>query len=288
MELWLYERPIFSEEQGWSYRIKIKRTIENYRTQYQDLAVYESVEFGKVLTLDGVVQLTEHDEPHYHEMLTHVPMLSHPNPEKILIIGGGDGGIVREVLKHPSVKEVHFCELDEEVVKACVRNFPQISCKLSDPRVKHIYSDGCAYTKQFKDYFDIVIVDSTDPVGPAEVLFSEHFFADIKTAMKDKGIFVNQAENFAYKAHFESVSKLFNFLPNLFPHRGYYYTVVPTYPAGIIGFTFLSKATNPYDFSIDPKRIPEGLRYYTEELHNASFAIPKFARDAWHTTNPKR
>ena len=288
MELWLYERPIFSDEQGWSYRIKIKKTLESYRTQFQDLAVYESVEFGKILTLDGVVQLTEHDEAHYHEMLTHVPMLSHPNPERVLVIGGGDGGIVREVLKHPTVKEVHFCEIDEEVVKACQRNFPQITSSLSDPRVKVMYADGCAYTKKFKDYFDVVIVDSTDPVGPAEVLFSQQFFSDIKVAMKDKGIFVNQAENFAYKAHFETVSRLFGFLPDLFPHRGYYYTVVPTYPAGIIGFTFLSKSTNPYDFSIDEKRIPEDLRYYTKELHQASFAIPKFARDAWATTNPNR
>ena len=288
MELWLYERPIFSEAQGWSYRIKIKKALETYRTKYQDIAVYESVEFGKIFTLDGVVQLTEHDEPHYHEMLTHVPMLSHPNPEKILVIGGGDGGIVREALKHPSVKEIHFCELDEDVVKIARKYFPNISCGLDDPRVKHVYSDGCEYVKQFKDYFDIVIVDSTDPVGPAEVLFSKAFFADIKASMKHEGIFVNQAENFAYKSHFDSVSNLFSFLPELFPHRGYYFTIVPTYPAGIIGFTFLSKGTNPYAVTVDEARVPENLRYYTSELHKASFAIPKFARDAWATTNPLR
>ena len=284
MELWLYERPIFSAEQGWSYRIKIKQVLEQIKTEYQDLCVYESFEFGKVLTLDGVIQLTEHDEPHYHEMLTHVPLLSHPNPEKILIVGGGDGGIVREALKHKSVKEIHFCELDEGVVKACIKHFPNISCGLSDPKVKHVYSDGCAYVKNFKDYFDIVIVDSTDPVGPAEALFGEGFFADIKAAMKDKGIFVNQAENFAYKTHFQTVSKLFDFLPTLFPHRGYYYTIVPTYPAGIIGFTFLSKSTDPYAFNIDTSRVPEGLRYYTPELHKASFALPKFAKDTWNTS----
>lgn len=284
MELWLYERPIFSDEQGWSYRVKIKRVIEQFRTQYQDLAVYESVEFGKILTLDGVIQLTEHDEPNYHEMLTHVPMLSHPNPERCLVIGAGDGGIIREMLKHPTVKEIHFCELDEAVVTTCEKHFPNISCGLRDSKVKHVYSDGCAYVKQFKDYFDVVIVDSTDPVGPAEALFAESFFSDIKAAMKPEGIFVNQAENFAYKGHFDTVSKLFNFLPSLFPHRGYYYTIVPTYPAGIIGFTFLSQKTDPYEFKIFTDRLPEDLSYYTPELHKASFAIPKFARDAWNTS----
>ena len=285
MELWLYERPIFSEDQGWSYRIKIKKTLEDFKTPFQQLAVYESVEFGKVLTLDGVVQLTEHDEPHYHEMITHVPMMAHPNPEKILVIGGGDGGVIREVLKHPSVKEVHFAEIDEAVVTTCLKHFPNISCGLSDPRVIHRYTDGCAYTQQFENYFDVVIVDSTDPVGPAEVLFRESFFVDIKKAMKPEGIFVNQAENFAYKTHFETVKKLFEFLPNMFPHRGYYYTIVPTYPAGIIAFTFLSKGTDPYKFDIGNKSVPEGLRYYSPEMHKASFTLPRYAADAFATSN---
>lgn len=285
MELWLYEKPVFSEHQGWSYRIKITKTLETMRTQFQDLAVYESAEFGKVMTLDGLVQLTEHDEPHYHEMIAHVPMMAHSKPQTVLVIGGGDGGVVREVLKHESVKEVHFCEIDEAVVQMSIKHFPDVACGLKDPRVKHIYSDGCAYVKQFENFFDVVIVDSTDPIGPAAALFDEGFFADIKRALKQDGIFVNQAENFAYKSHFDVVKKLFEFLPSLFENRGYYYTIIPTYPAGMIGFTFLSKSVNPYAFAIDEKRIPEGLKYYSAEMHRASFALPRYARDAFATSD---
>ncbi len=284
MELWLYEKPVFSQDQGWSYRIRITKTLEEMRTEFQDLAVYESAEFGKVLTLDGLVQLTEHDEPHYHEMISHVPMMAHPNPERVLVIGGGDGGVVREVVKYQSVKEVHFCEIDEAVVQMSLKHFPEVASGLKDPRVKHIYSDGCAYVQQFENYFDVVIVDSTDPIGPAEALFRESFFGDIKKALKVDGIFVNQAENFAYKSHFNVIKKLFEFLPSMFENRGYYYTIVPTYPAGIIGFTFLSKSIDPYTCSIDQNRVPAGLRYYTPELHRAAFVLPRYAKDALRTS----
>lgn len=279
MELWLYETPVLTP--GWGFRMRIRRVLETFESKFQKGAVYESFDFGKVLTLDGVVQLTELDEPHYHEMIVHVPMMAHPRPEKVLVIGGGDGGVVREIVRHKCVKEVHFCEIDEMVVKVCQKHFPALASGLADPRVKHLYGDGLAYVKKCPATFDVVIVDSTDPIGPAVGLFEKPFFEDIRRSLRPGGIFVNQAENCIYPGEFEVVKRLFAFTPELFSKRGYYWSSVPTYPAGFMGFTFLSNETDPYRTDgIDWSRLPEGLHYYTPQIHQASFVLPRYVHDA--------
>jgi spermidine synthase len=274
MELWLDEK--LELENGRAMKMKVLRTLDSVVTPFQKIDVFETQAFGKVFTLDGVIMMTESDEFSYHEMITHVPMISHPNPEYVLVIGGGDGGTVREVLKHKSVKEVHLCEIDKGVVDMARKHFSDIAKAMSDERVVHAYEDGAMYVEKNKGKFDVIIVDSSDPIGPAAVLFSEEFYLKMSFALKETGFISTQAESFFY--HGNIITELFKFIPKIYKEYGYYWTAIPTYPSGIIGFTCISNKLNPYEIEIDKTRVPTGLKYYSPEIHKAAFVLPEFAK----------
>jgi len=233
------------------------------------------------LTLDDVIQTTEFDEFSYHEMISHVPLFSHPNPRRVLVIGGGDGGTVREAIKHPTVERIDMCEIDEGVVISCKKHMPTLSEKLTDPKVHLHYMDGAEWARNHKGEYDVIIVDSSDPIGPAEVLFKQPFYEDCKNALTDDGILVTQAENFFL--HPAIIKNLFNFGKDMFPIHDYYYTVVPTYPGGMIGFTFFSKKYNHGDNLSEKINKPgfefiNSLRYWTPDLQKSAFILPHFAK----------
>lgn len=262
---------------GHALRLEITEELHSENTPYQQIRVLRTKAFGKMLVLDGVIQLTEFDEFAYHEMIAHVPLFSHPDPKRVLVIGGGDGGVVREVLRHSGVEEIVFCEIDERVTALCRKFFPHIASGLDDPRVKILHLDGNALLMENHDAFDVIITDSSDPIGPATVLFERPFFENLRAGLRPGGIAVTQAESWYYDQ--ELVQKILTDMKAVFPERGYYYTLVPTYPSGLIGLSYLPAqgATLPGE---GPVRQPEadwGLKYYTPEIHRASFQLPRFA-----------
>lgn len=277
----IYRKASYQEkdemEKGRAISIGIKKLIHDEESQYQHMQIFETDYFGKMMTLDGTVMFTEYDEFAYHEMIAHVPLLVHPDPKKILVIGGGDGGTVREVAKHKEVEEIHMCEIDRMVVDASKKYFPQVSSGLDDARLKTFYEDGAKFIKEKKGEYDVIIVDSTDPVGPGEVLFKEDFYKDLKEATKDDGIIVTQSESMYY--YKKLIKGMAGFNRKLYPIYYYYNTLVPSYPSGVIGFSFCSKKYEPLKF--DEKRAAElkDLKYYTPEIHKAAFALPKFFKE---------
>lgn len=253
----------------------IDRVLYRKKTPFQELVVAEAGPLGKILFLDGNVQVSDFDEAGYHEMIAHVPLLSHPNPKHALIIGGGDGGTLREVLKHPGIEQVSLCEIDEEVIEASKRFFPDLSTSFMDPRAKIHIADGTDFIRKSPGSWDVILVDSSDPVGPAEGIFNESFYVHLKEALRPGGIAVTQSESpFLYQS---LIKKIFGFLPNIFPLFRYYNTFVPTYTSGIIGFTFCSLGPDPLSILPDAKRISAlgGLSFYTPALHRAAFALPR-------------
>ncbi|MDD9954316.1 MAG: polyamine aminopropyltransferase [Candidatus Woesearchaeota archaeon] len=240
--------------------------LDEVQSDFQNIAVYNSKAFGKMLLLDGVINVTEFDEFAYHEMLVHVPLTVHPNPKKVLVIGGGDGGTVRELLKH-YVEEIHVCEIDKEVVSIAKKHFPSLAQAFDDPKVTIFHEDGAKFIKN-KQY-DIILVDSSDPWGPAEALFTEEFYSTMHNALADNGIAVTQSEAMFYDK--ELIQKIQTFSKKIFPIVHYYYTMVPTYPSGSIGFSFCSKGPQHKA----QKNVPN-CTYYTKEIHDAAFILPKF------------
>ena len=246
--------------------------IDELQSEYQDIKVYETKCFGKLLQLDGVIQLTEFDEANYHEMMVHVPMMTHENARRVLVIGGGDGGAVRELVKYNSVKQIDMVEIDECVVDISKRHLPNISCGLSDHRVNLYHEDGAEFIKNHSDYYDVIIVDSTDPFSVGESLFQENFYSDIKKSLREHGIVVSQSESMFYNADL-IFGKLKEFKSKYFKSVEYYYTMVPTYPSGTIGFQICSDgyydSKKPFDlYSLSD------LKYYNYDVHRGSFMLP--------------
>ncbi len=274
MDLWFEEKADIAS--GCSLRIPIKRTIEKIRSKYQEIALLETENFGRMLVLDGIIMLTEFDEFAYHEMIVHVPLNTHMSPRRVLVVGGGDGGTVREILKHEGVEEVHLCEIDKMVVDICMKHLPSLASGFDDSRVHIFYEDGAQFVKAHKAEYDVIIVDSSDPVGPATVLFQEEFYRDIHGALKDDGIVVSQCESIFF--HLSMIEEMFEFLPMIFDLTGYYYVLVPTYPSGTIGFAFCSKRYHPLR-DVDRSRIARigPLKYYNFHTHYSSFCLPAFA-----------
>jgi spermidine synthase len=236
-----------------------------------------------MLVIDGVTMLTEFDEFAYHEMISHVPLLVHPRPSRVLVIGGGDGGVVREVLKHREVESVHLCEIDEEVVNVCREYLPSQASSLDDPRVKIFCEDGAKFAANHPGSYEVIIVDSTDPFGPGQVLFQKPFFLSVKKALTRQGIAVTQCESIYL--HRQVIEGVFSFARKIYPVTGYYFTVVPTYPSGLIGFSFCSLGRDPIkDIGEDRAKRLKNLRYYSPGIHRGAFALPRFASGF---TNPK-
>jgi len=258
--------------------LKVDKVLWDEKSKFQHVVVYETSSYGTVLVLDGCIQITDRDWTAYQEMITHVAMMAHPNPEKVLIIGGGDGGVIGEVLKHRCVKKLVLCEIDGMVVDVCKRFFPQFK-GWDDPRVSVLIDDGAAYVANNKNAFDVIIVDSSDPVGPAETLWTPAFYQSLKDALTPGGIVVQQSGN--VWLHLDLISKLIEHSKQRFQSVDYCYTCVPTYPSGQIGFLFSSPAAA--DFRTPSRKLSDSLvpgattAYYTEHIHHAAFVLPAFA-----------
>lgn len=264
-------------EKGRGLRIEIEKKLEDFKTEYQHLKVFQTKAFGKMLVLDNAIMLTDYDEFAYHEMITHIALNTHPNPKKVLVIGGGDGGAIREIAKHKNVEEIHLCDLDKEVINISKKHFPNIASGFEDKRVKVFIEDGSRFVKENKEY-DIIIVDSPDPVGPAESLFTGEFYESIRDSLNEDGILVTQSESMYY--HQELIAKMSKFIPKIFPKYWHYYTLVPTYPSGVIGFSFCSKKYDPIkDFQKERAEKLKGLRYYNAGLHLGCFELPSFIKN---------
>ncbi len=252
---------------------KARKHLFSQKSAFQQIDVIETESFGRILFLDGLVQTTEKDEFFYHEMLVHPAMISHPAPEEVLVIGGGDGGAIREVLRHP-VKKVVMVEIDEDVVKVCKEFFPWLKPALSDGRVELKIADGNAFIQESDRMFDIILVDSSDPVGPSAVLHQRKFFGHLRSHLKPGGIIAGQSGSPLY--HLSSLRKKKAFLEKMFKFSLLYFAPVPTYPGGLWSFLFVSDKINP--LRKPKKRTPPGLRYYNLEIHRAAFALPQFLK----------
>ncbi|EKS4343268.1 spermidine synthase [Clostridium sporogenes] len=272
MDMWLKENQISDPV----LHYKFTKTLLNKKTPFQELTIVKSKTLGNMLLLDGIVQTTEKDEYVYHEMITHIPLFTHPNPKKVLVVGGGDGGTIREVLKHPSVEKAVLCEIDEEVIKASKEFLPTISCALDNPKCEIFIGDGIKYVHEHKNEFDIIIVDSTDPFGAAEGLFGGSFYKEIYQALTDKGIFVAQTETPFYLP--EVVKKVYDDARTIFPITKLFMAAIPTYPSGYWSFTIGSKKLDPATADLS-NTIDIETKYYTKALHKASFVLPKFVED---------
>lgn len=247
------------------------------KSEFQQVDIFKSKTLGNVLTLDGLMMTTVEDEFFYHEMIAHIPLCSHKNPENVLVIGGGDGGTVREVLKHPSVKNVDLCEIDALVIEASKMFLPSIAGKLDDKRVNIYVEDAIEFIKTKKNCYDVVLVDSTDPMGPGVGLFTEEFYTNVKESLKKGGIVTPQSESpFANK---NEMKNMYILLRKVFKTVLPYCGPIPTYPGGYWSWAFCS---DDNDNTIkDTKRaelIEKDAKLYNTKLHNAVFAVPNFVR----------
>ena len=250
-----------------------RRRLLAAKTRFQEMEIHETDSFGRVLLLDGLVQTTERDEFFYHEMLVHPALTAHPRPEDVLIIGGGDGGALREVLRH-RVARATLVEIDEAVIQACRRFFPGLASSFDDPRATVRVADGHDFIRESTDRFDVILVDSSDPVGPSAILHQRHFFAGLKKRLKPGGVIAAQAGSPVF--HLDHLKRKAVFLNRLFPYSAYYFGPVPTYPGGLWCYAFLSDRIDP----LRPlrKKPPRGLRFYNESIHRAAFASPELLR----------
>ncbi len=257
-----------------SLGLRVETILASDTTPFQKLLVAETETFGRLLALDGAVQTTARDEFVYHEMITHVPLFMLDAPKKVAVIGGGDGGAIREILKHPSVEEAHLVEIDAEVVEASRRFFPEISCALDDPRTSIHYTDGIRWVKEARN-FDLIIVDSTDPVGPAEGLFQPQFYQTIADALTDDGLMVAQSES--PFLHQPLIRHMREGLETAFPHIKLYLAAIPTYPSGLWSFLMASRKSP----APSPRHLTLNLetRYWTPQLQTAAFVLPRFVEE---------
>ncbi|MEW5919495.1 MAG: polyamine aminopropyltransferase [Bacillota bacterium] len=271
MELWYTEK----QTPALGLSLKVKETLLHRRTAYQEIAVLDTLQCGRMLVLDGMVQTSVADEFFYHEMITHVPLRTHPAPCSVLVIGGGDGGVVREISRYPQVEKITLVEIDAGVVEAARRYLPEISYALDDPRLEIVYQDGREYIFAQKDAFDVVIVDSTEPVAIAEGLFGTPFYQGVFHALKEGGVLVAQTESPLYNR--DLLRATFQRISAIFPRTFLYLCPVPTYPSGLWSFTLATKIHSPLEPAGD--YLPAGLRYYSPEIHCGSFALPPFVRE---------
>ncbi|EKM50846.1 uncharacterized protein PHACADRAFT_187523 [Phanerochaete carnosa HHB-10118-sp] len=267
-------REISSQWPGQAMTLKVRKILHVEKSFYQDVLVFESETYGNVLVLDGVIQCTERDEFSYQEMIAHLPLASHSNPEKVLVIGGGDGGVVREVLKHASVRNVVLCDIDEAVVRVSRQFLPHMSALLDDARVTIHIGDGFKFLADNTSTYDVIITDSSDPVGPAESLFQKPYFELLHGALAPGGHIATQAE--CQWIHLPLIAEVIRTARRIFPVVGYAYTTIPTYPCGQIGFLVCSKDEGR-DIR-EPVRQVEPTRYYNTGIHRAAFTLPEFSR----------
>lgn len=269
VELWYTEK----QTERFGITAKIKQTLHTEQTEFQKLDMIETEEFGNMLVLDGMVMTTEKDEFVYHEMVAHVPLFTHPNPKQVLVVGGGDGGVIREVLKHPSVEKATLVEIDGKVIEYSKKYLPSIAGALDDVRVDVQVDDGFMHIAKSENVYDVIMVDSTEPVGPAVNLFTKGFYEGISKALKEDGVFVAQTDNPWF--HSELIENVFQDVKETFPITRLYTANIPTYPSGLWTFTIGSKKYDPLE--VEDARFHEiETNYYTKAIHKAAFVLPRF------------
>ncbi|XP_010521397.1 PREDICTED: spermine synthase isoform X2 [Tarenaya hassleriana] len=271
---------------GEAHSLKVEKVLFKDKSEFQEVLVFESTAYGKVLVLDGIVQLTEKDECAYQEMIAHLPLCSIPSPKSVLVVGGGDGGVLREISRHSSVEVIDICEIDKMVIDVSKKYFPELAVGFEDSRVQLHIGDAVEFLRKAPEgKYDAIIVDSSDPVGPAQELVEKPFFEMIARALKPGGVLCNMAESMWLHTHL--IEDMFSVCRDTFESVQYAWTSVPTYPSGVIGFILCSTKGPSVDFKnpINPIEKLEGamnhkreLKFYNSEMHTAAFALPSFLR----------
>jgi spermidine synthase len=267
----------WDNDQGVGLRFEIEEVLFEGRSEFQKIGVYRTHGLGRVLLLDNLVMLSERDEHAYHEMLAHVPIFAHPDPSRILVVGAGDGGLVREVLKHPGVEQVDWVEIDPMVIEVCGRHLGEGFGQPDDPRLSVHHADGAAFVRQTGAPYDVILVDSTDPIGPAAVLFGQPFYAACRQALGETGVFAAQIGSPIVQRPMTRDACATG--RRSFPQARIYLSTVPTYPASHWCFLCCRASEEP------PVEVPAGrtalpgLRYYNAEIHAASFALPNYVAE---------
>ncbi len=260
--------------------IRVDRQLHSEQSEFQRIDIFESKEFGRFLTLDGLMMLTEKDEFIYHEMITHVAMASNPNIKNVLVIGAGDGGTVRELARYDTIEHIDMVEIDERVVEVSREFLQQTACSLGDPRVNIVYDDGLRYVRRKENCYDLIIVDSTDPFGPGEGLFTSEFYGNCFNALTENGILVNQHESPYYADDAKAMQRAHKRIREFFDVCRVYQAHIPTYPSGHWLFGFASKTIDP--LTADAEKWNElgiSTKYYNTDLHKGCFAIPNYVKE---------
>lgn len=264
--------------------LKITKMLHEEQTPYQKIQIADTLEYGRLLILDGVFQTSVKDEWTYHEMISHVPLMLHPNPERVLIIGGGDGGVAREVCRHDCVKQVDLCDIDGRVIELSKEYFPTIASALLDPPEKlHVHvGDGIAFAKSVKGFYDVIIIDCSDPIGPGEGLFTREFYKSAHEALREDGLIVQQTESPIVQQ--KTVHDVYKAMGDVFPIVRMYYSHVPIYPACMHSFMLASKVHDPLRTGVR-RPVPQPMKYYNRTIQKSCFVLPNFIKELLYKGN---
>lgn len=263
------------------FSMKVDKQLFSEESYYQKIEILQTVDYGKILVLDGELFTTQRDEFVYHEMVVHVPMAVHPDIKNVLVIGGADGGTVRELTKYESIENIDMVEVDSKLVEACREYMPELSCKLDDPRVSIHFEEGIRFARMVRNKYDLIIVDCADPYGPAEGLFTKEFYGICTNALTDDGILINQHESPFYKQHAKSVQLAHRNIQSAFDTSMLYQCHIPSYPSGHWLFGFASKKYHPID-DMDAEawnRLRIKTKYYNTDLHKGAFYLPTYVKE---------
>ncbi|MBP3543236.1 MAG: polyamine aminopropyltransferase [Lachnospiraceae bacterium] len=277
MDLWFSEK----HTPDVKLSIRIEKQLFSRQSDYQRIDVFESREFGRILSLDGNIMLTERDEFIYNEMIVHVPLAVHPNIKNVLVIGAGDGGVVKELTRYDRIEHIDLVEMDPMVVEACRQYLPGNACQLDDKRVQIHYENALKFIRYCEETYDLIIVDSNDPYGPSEGLFTKEFYGNCYKALCEDGIMVNQQGSPFYKQDAEAMQRSHKRIANTFPVSRVYQAHIPTYAAGYWLFGFASKKYHPID-DLDAEswnKLNLRTKYYTTRLHQGAFYLPAFLEE---------
>lgn len=277
MDMW------FSDEHTDNVKlsIRVEQQLFSAQSELQRIDVLDSREFGRILVADGDLMLTEKDAFIYHEMITHVPMAVHPNVEKVLVIGGGDGGVVGELVKYDTVQKIDVVEADLLLVEVCRKFFPQMACSLNDSRVAIFNEDGLRFVRSKADEYDLIIIDSPNPYGPGEGLFTKEFYGNCYNALHNDGVMINQHESPFYKEEAFQCQRMHKRIIESFPISKIYQAHIPSYPSGHWLFGFASKKYHPLDDLDGTTWMMRGIptKYYLPRLHQGVFALPAYVEE---------
>ena len=277
MELWYTEK----HTEDVKFSIRVDKELYSEESEFQRIDILESKEFGRFFTLDGLMMVTEKDEFIYHDMIVHVAMATNLDIKKVLVIGAGDGGTIRELTRYKSIEKIDMVEIDKRVVEVCKEYLKQTACKFDDDRVNIYYEDGLRFVRNKENEYDLIIVDSTDPFGPGEGLFTKEFYGNCYKALDEDGILVNQHESPYYDYYAECMKDAHEKIQGLFNIHKVYQAHIPTYPSGHWLFGFASKKYDPIK-DLDAERwnnLGIKTKYYNTDLHVGCFALPTYVKE---------